>query len=67
MVEAEPLARDSALWVVPGLSLSPHSAASPDGYFESLWDLFRRNMQAYLRGQPMENVVPSSFAKGAQP
>jgi len=64
----EPLAPQSPLWDVPGLAISPHSAASADGYFAALWDLFRRNMQAYLGGQAMENVVPSSFQqpKGAQ-
>jgi len=69
VVEAEPLAADSPLWEVPNLYISPHSAASADGYFPSLWDLFRRNMQAYLRGQAMENLVPSSFdaTQGAQP
>jgi len=66
VVEHEPLAADSPLWGVANLTLSPHSAASADGYFESLWDLFRRNMQAYLRGQAMENVVPSSFVSNVK-
>jgi phosphoglycerate dehydrogenase-like enzyme len=62
VVAEEPLVKDSPLWDVPNLFISPHSAASADGYFATLWDLFRRNMQAYLFGQPMENLVPSSFA-----
>jgi phosphoglycerate dehydrogenase-like enzyme len=59
---AEPLGKESPLWDIPNLYISPHSAASADGYFESLWELFRRNMRAYLDGRPLENVVPSSFA-----
>jgi phosphoglycerate dehydrogenase-like enzyme len=61
VVAAEPLAKDSPLWDVPNLYISPHSAASADGYFATLWELFRRNMTAYLRGQTLENVVPSAF------
>lgn len=53
----EPLPADSPLWDVPGLHISPHSAASLDRYVDSLVDLFVDNLGRYGRGEPLRNVV----------
>ena len=53
----EPLPADSPLWDAPNLHLSPHSAASLDRYAENLFELFADNLDRYLRGEPLRNVV----------
>jgi phosphoglycerate dehydrogenase-like enzyme len=53
----EPLPADSPLWDVPRLNISPHSSASITGYLDRVWDLFARNLDAYLAGRPLRNLV----------
>jgi phosphoglycerate dehydrogenase-like enzyme len=57
VVKAEPLPPDDPLWSTPGVYLSPHSAVSVDGYVERVLDLLADNVDRYLRGQPMRNLV----------
>lgn len=57
VVRNEPLATDDPLWSVPGLLISPHSATSPDRFWENLYDLFRDNLRNYLAGRQLRNVV----------
>jgi phosphoglycerate dehydrogenase-like enzyme len=53
----EPLPADSPLWDTPNLRLSPHSSASLDHYVESVFQLFADNLDRYVRGEPLRNVV----------
>ena len=53
----EPPAADDPLWDTPRLSISPHSSASMEGYMQRVWDLFCDNLERFLAGQPMRNVV----------
>jgi phosphoglycerate dehydrogenase-like enzyme len=53
----EPLPVDSPLWDAPNLYYSPHSAASQDGYFDRLIDLFATNLLHYVRGEGLVNLV----------
>jgi phosphoglycerate dehydrogenase-like enzyme len=53
----EPLPADSPLWDTPNLRLSPHSSASLDHYVESVFELFADNLDRYVRGDPLRNVV----------
>ena len=57
VVRDEPLGADSALWDVPGLLISPHSATSPNSFWANLQVLFRDNVQRYLNGEPLRNEV----------
>jgi phosphoglycerate dehydrogenase-like enzyme len=57
VTKREPLPADSPLWTAPNLYLSPHSSASPERYLESLFDLFADNLDRYVRGEPLRNVV----------
>ena len=57
----EPLPPGDPLWTAPNLAISPHSAASIEKYFQNIWQLFRENMRRYLDGEPLVNVVGSSF------
>jgi phosphoglycerate dehydrogenase-like enzyme len=53
----EPLPKGDPLWTAPNLAISPHCAASIEKYFQNIWGLFRENMDRYLKGEPLVNVV----------
>ena len=53
----EPLAADSPLWDVPGLLITPHTAALTDKLWERHYDLFAENLRRYLSGQELLGVV----------
>jgi phosphoglycerate dehydrogenase-like enzyme len=57
----EPLPPGDPLWTAPNLAISPHSAASVEKYFQNVWQLFRENMERYLVGEKLANVISSSF------
>jgi phosphoglycerate dehydrogenase-like enzyme len=53
----EPLPSDSPLWDTPNLTISPHSSASADRYLERVGDLFYDNLERYVTGRELRNVV----------
>ncbi len=53
----EPLAADSPLWDMPGLLITPHTAALTDKLWERHYTLFSENLQRYLRGEALLGVV----------
>lgn len=53
----EPLAPDSPLWDVPGLLITPHTAALTDKLWERHYTLFSENLQRHLNGQELLGVV----------
>lgn len=57
----EPLPPGDPLWTAPNLAISPHSAASIEKYFQNIWQLFRENMQRYLDGEALVNLISPSF------
>jgi phosphoglycerate dehydrogenase-like enzyme len=57
VVKQEPLPSESPLWDAPNLLLSPHSSASLDRYMDSLFALFADNLERFVRGEPLRNVV----------
>jgi phosphoglycerate dehydrogenase-like enzyme len=56
----EPMATDDPLWDAPNVLISPHSSASGEGYMERAFDLFVRNLEHYIKGEPLDNVVDLS-------
>jgi len=52
----EPLPRDSPLWSLPNVLISPHSASTVTIENARLTDLFCENLRRYLRGEPLRNV-----------
>jgi len=56
----EPMAPDDPLWDAPNVLISPHSSASGEGYMERAFDLFVRNLERYVKGEPLDNVVDLS-------
>jgi phosphoglycerate dehydrogenase-like enzyme len=60
--ETEPLPEDSPLWSVPNLIISPHIAGNMPDYLDQAGDVFVENMQRFLEGREMLNVV--EWARG---
>ncbi len=57
VVRDEPLPSESALWDVPNLLISSHSATSPERFWSNLHELLRDNVRRYLAGEPLRNEV----------
>lgn len=55
--EHEPLPADSPLWGMPNVIVSPHMSANFAGWREALVELFVENLERYLTGRPLKNVV----------
>jgi phosphoglycerate dehydrogenase-like enzyme len=55
--EREPLPLDSPLWELPNVIVSPHIAGDFAGFREAIVELFVQNLERYLTGLPLENVV----------
>jgi phosphoglycerate dehydrogenase-like enzyme len=55
--EVEPLPAESPLWDLPNVVISPHNSASSSGYGARTNALFLRNLEAYARGEPLENEI----------
>lgn len=51
----EPLARESPLWRLPNVLISPHNAGASIGTYARGVEIFLRNLGAYLIGQPLAN------------
>ncbi len=55
--EHEPLPAESPLWAMPQVIVTPHVSGLGPRYWERAMELFERNLDAYLAGRPLENVV----------
>lgn len=55
--EEEPLPQDSPLWEMSNVIVSPHMAGDAAGWREAVVELFVRNLERYLTGRPLLNVV----------
>jgi phosphoglycerate dehydrogenase-like enzyme len=53
----EPLPPDSPLWDLPNVLISPHSASTTANENAKLTALFIDNLQRFLAGQPLRNVL----------
>jgi phosphoglycerate dehydrogenase-like enzyme len=42
---------------MPQVLLSPHSADRVDGWLDRTMELFLANLDRFVRGEPLENVV----------
>ena len=56
--DPEPLPKDSPLWGVPNLIVSPHAGVD-DGsvYVDRGLDIFADNLKRYLSGRKLRNVI----------
>ncbi len=55
--EAEPLSKESELWGLDNVILTPHTAGSSAMRPRRLMDFFCENLRRHLTGQPLMNVV----------
>ncbi|MCC8969153.1 D-2-hydroxyacid dehydrogenase [Bradyrhizobium brasilense] len=55
--EQEPLPQDSPLWDMPNVIVTPHVAGSPTNYTERVFSILADNIERFLRGQALKNVV----------
>jgi phosphoglycerate dehydrogenase-like enzyme len=53
--ETEPLPRDSPLWSLPNVLISPHAADQVPGWLYEATLVFRQNLDRFLAGEPIEN------------
>jgi phosphoglycerate dehydrogenase-like enzyme len=53
----EPLPRDSPLWDMPSVLVSPHTAALSPAEDRRIAELFADNLRRFLDGSPMRNVM----------
>jgi phosphoglycerate dehydrogenase-like enzyme len=55
--ETEPLPAESPLWSLENVLLSPHCADQVEGWLEPAMECFRANLERFLAGEPLQNVV----------
>jgi len=55
--EAEPLPASSPLWDMPNVIVSPHMSGDIVGWEARVVDVFVENLDRWLRGEPLWNVV----------
>lgn len=55
--EREPLPENSPLWDMPNVIATPHVAGSPINFTERLFSIFGDNIEHFLNGQPLKNIV----------
>jgi phosphoglycerate dehydrogenase-like enzyme len=57
VVTPEPLPADDPLWDTPNLIISPHMSGDHHGWQADIARLFDSNLELWLRGEPLRNVV----------
>ena len=55
--EREPLPLDNLLWQMENVVISPHIAGYTPYYYERVFDLFAANLQRYMAGEQLLNLV----------
>ncbi|MCH8334143.1 D-2-hydroxyacid dehydrogenase, partial [Candidatus Sumerlaeota bacterium] len=57
VTEPEPLPEDSPLWSMTNVTITPHVATMSDQLQTRRIQLFRDNVERFLEGRPLRNVV----------
>jgi len=60
VVEEEPLPKESPLWGMENVVITPHHSPSSERYMERAIDLFCENLKAYLAGEKLPTLVDKS-------
>lgn len=55
--EEEPLPKESPLWNMENVIITPHSAGSVVNYMDKVIDIFCQNLKAFLNNKPFPNLV----------
>jgi len=61
VTDPEPLPEDHPLWRAPGLLLTPHVAGLSQGFNRRAARFLREQVERYLRGEPLLNVVREGY------
>ena len=61
VTDPEPLPPAHELWTLPGVFITPHVAASTPVSEQRVVRLVREQAEAYLRGDPLRNVITSTY------
>jgi phosphoglycerate dehydrogenase-like enzyme len=61
VTDPEPLPPDHPLWTLPGAFVTPHVGASTPVSFRRAARLAREQAEAYLRGEPLRNVISGAY------
>ncbi len=57
--EIEPLPTESPLWAMPNVIFSSHTAGHFAGHNQNVFNIFLKNLEHYLRNEPLNNEVKS--------
>ncbi|MBI2028708.1 MAG: D-2-hydroxyacid dehydrogenase, partial [Candidatus Levybacteria bacterium] len=57
VTEEEPLPKQSRLWEMENVVITPHHSGWSERYMDRAIDIFVLNLKAYLRGKPLPNLV----------
>ncbi|MFL6118669.1 2-hydroxyacid dehydrogenase [Actinophytocola sp.] len=61
VTEPEPPPADHPLWTAPNLLLTPHVAASVEGYQRRSYAVVAAQIARFVAGQPLQNVVRGDY------
>lgn len=61
VTDPEPLPEGHPLWTSPNLMITPHVAGSSPRFLQRAFRLVRTQVERYLRGQPLANVVRGGY------
>ena len=57
VTEVEPLSKDSPLWEMDNVILTPHAAGGSQHRPRRTIEFFCDNLKRYMAGEPLKNVV----------
>lgn len=61
VTDPEPLPSDHPLWDAPNLLITPHVGGGTLNWFRRGYPLLREQLERYLAGEPLRNVVTDGF------
>ena len=57
VTDPEPLPKESPLWAMKNVVLTPHVASESDLSDERAWAMLKENLRRFAAGEPLQNVV----------
>ncbi|WP_045732717.1 D-2-hydroxyacid dehydrogenase [Pseudarthrobacter chlorophenolicus] len=61
VVHPEPLSLGHPLWSMRNVVLTPHMSGDTESYLDELAELFVHNLQRFVQGEPLVNIVDKSL------